>query len=100
MKKRKGTMDPLMIVVFFAIFFIIILVEYNVQLYTFRIIGTRTEDALALSNLASAVVDIEEYGSTHHLIITDAENAFNLYKSALKTNMGLDDSWNSIKNIF
>ncbi len=51
------------------------------------------EDALALSNLASAVVDIEEYGRTHTLSISDPKEAYERYRRAVKENLNLDDQW-------
>ncbi len=45
------------------------------------------EDALALSNLASAVIDIEEYGITQKVLITDPEQAYERYCHALRENL-------------
>ena len=53
------------------------------------------EDALATSNLASALIDIEEYGTTGEIVINSPEEAFSIYKQALKINLQLDDNWGS-----
>lgn len=51
------------------------------------------EDALAASNLAAAVVDIEEYGISHRLQISDLQAARSRYETAVKGNLELDDQW-------
>lgn len=56
------------------------------------------EDALAASNLASAVIDVEEYGKTHKLWIPDGERAFEIFREALQINMGLDTELYSCNN--
>ena len=78
---------------FFLVFLIVILF-LQLQLMIFFIAGIYMEDALAASNLASAVIDVEEYGKTHKLRIASAENSFRLYQQALKENLGLDEDWN------
>ena len=51
------------------------------------------DDALAASNLASAIIDVEEYGRSHIVRINEADQAFEKYCSALKTNLNLDENW-------
>jgi hypothetical protein len=53
------------------------------------------EDALAASNLASAVIDVEEYGISHRVRIPDAGEAYERYKTALAGNLNLDGAWES-----
>jgi len=48
---------------------------------------------ITASNLASAVIDIQEYGVNHNLIIKDPAHAYSIYQDALKVNMGLNDHW-------
>lgn len=79
----------------FFVLFLLVLIMYELQKYQFNATKTYTEDALAMSNLASAVIDIEEYGLSNNMIIADADSAFETYKRALKVNMGLNDSWES-----
>ena len=50
------------------------------------------EDALAASNLAAAVIDIEEYGISHTVRIASPEEAYGRYGVALQGNLGLDDN--------
>ena len=51
---------------------------------------------LALSNLASAVIDIREYGSTHKVHITDQEQAYAGYCSAVRENLGLNENYEAV----
>lgn len=89
-KKRRGEVGS--IVSLYYIIFFVILAGVIMQLYAFRALSTYTEDALAMSNLSSAVIDIMEYGSTHNIVIEDGDRAYDLFKKALKTNMELDES--------
>ena len=63
------------------------------QMEVFRASSQYMEDALAASNLAAAVVDVEEYGISHNLLIASPEDAFHLYRTAIKGNLNLDDAW-------
>lgn len=79
-----------------GLFFTLILaiVMYaQLQLAAWQSASVYLEDALAASNLASALIDIEEYGKTHKILIRDEERAFEIYQEALKANLQLDDSW-------
>jgi hypothetical protein len=58
-------------------------------------IRLHTEDALAASALASAVVDIEEYGKTNMLLIASPEKAYEAFRKSLQVNLKLDESWES-----
>ena len=71
----------------------LVIIGYEMQINQLEATKTYTEDALAMSLLASAVADVGEYGMYHNLVISDAEEAFGRYKRALKTNMGLGDDW-------
>lgn len=63
------------------------------QLDVFRSSARYMEDALAASNLAAAVIDVEEYGISHALQIDDPQAAHRRYITALKGNLNLDDNW-------
>ena len=77
---------------FFTLFFAVLLVSY-LQMEMIRTSSRYMEDALAASGLASALIDVREYGSTHVLRIADPAAAYDRYQSALKANLGLDDAW-------
>lgn len=78
--------------VFFLLFLGILLCAF-LQLDVYRSSSQYLEDALALSNLASAVVDVEEYGISHRLVIKDPEQAYERYRAAVKENLNLNDQW-------
>lgn len=77
----------------FLILFLAILLCMQLQLAAYRASAQYLEDALALSNLASAVIDIREYGSTHKVLITDQEQAYVRYCAAVRENLGLDENY-------
>lgn len=96
MKKNKGQIG--IIVPLYLFLFALVIMLYLLQMYVFHIVGNDTEDALAASNLASAVIDIQEFGATHNIVISSPSAAYEVYKDALKVNMGLDAEWNSNNN--
>lgn len=63
----------------------------------FMITGAYVEDALAASNLASALIDIEELGRTGCIRIKDKEKAYAIYKEALAINLQLDEDGRSFQ---
>ncbi len=81
------------IVPLFWVLFFLVLVVYYIQIHLYEAISTYTEDALAASSLASAVIDIQEYGITHEIIVESPDYAYEIYQKALKINMGLDANW-------
>ena len=80
----------------FFLLFLGILLCALLQMEAFRSSSRYLEDALALSNLASAVVDVEEYGISNRLVISDPVHAYERYKAALKENLNLDENWESL----
>ena len=77
----------------FFILFLGILLCGILQLDVFRASAAYLEDALAASNLASAVIDVEEYGISHSILIRDPEEAHAIYLFALRENLNLDEAW-------
>ena len=51
------------------------------------------EDALAASNLAAAVIDVEEYGISHRMQIRSPQEAYDRYQRAIVGNLNLNDRW-------
>lgn len=82
----------------FWILFLAILLCMQLQVELYRASSMYLEDALALSNLASAVIDVQEYGRTHRILIADPEQAYDRYCSAVKENLGLDDNYEAANN--
>lgn len=87
--KKRGQIDVIVGMFYLLIVFIIVLFAFRMMQYT--ITSAVVEDALAASNLASAVVDVEEYGKSHTIYIQDPESAFLLYREALCHNLQLDE---------
>ncbi len=76
----------------FFILFLGILLSCQLQLISYRASSLYLEDALAASNLASALIDIQEYGISHELVITQPMEAYALYRQALQVNLGLNEA--------
>lgn len=77
----------------FFILFLGILLCGILQLDVFRASAAYLEDALAASNLASAVIDVEEYGISHAILVKDPDEAYEIYLSALRGNLNLNEEW-------
>lgn len=81
-----------------GLFFILILqilLYTQLQIASWQSTGMYLEDALAASNLASALIDVEEYGRSHKTLISDPVSAYGVYLNAVKENLGLDQQWES-----
>lgn len=87
-KKNQGQISVCMGMFFCMIVFLTILCQ--IKLLQYRAAGALVEDALAASNLASAVINVEEYGKTHNIFVESPEMAFFRYREALQYNMQLD----------
>lgn len=94
LKKRKGSVQT--VAACFFMLFLGVLLYTQFQVFLFRASGMYLEDALAASNLAAAVADIEEYGISHKVRIGDVGEAYSRYKVALKENLQLNDNWEGV----
>lgn len=74
----------------FWIFVVAIVILFGFKTTQFMVISAYVEDALAASNLASAVIDVKEYGKSHQIIIEDPTEAYGLFRTALCQNLQLD----------
>jgi hypothetical protein len=79
----------------FYVMFLMVLSFACMQLLVFRNLKLRTEDALAASTLACALIDVEEYGISHLLLIPSPEETFDTYRQALRNNLRLNEKWES-----
>jgi hypothetical protein len=61
----------------------------------FMITGAYVEDALAASNLASALIDIDEFGKSGKILIKDGSKSYDIYQEALRINLQLDEDGRS-----
>ncbi len=80
---------------FYAMCFLILVGMAQFQLAAFRASSDYLEDALAAGDLASALIDVREYGMTHKLVIPDPEEAYATYRKALQTNLQLRENGTS-----
>lgn len=90
LKKRKGQIG--ICVGMFWCMIVLVVVLFQIKLLQYQAAGTFVEDSLAASNLASAVIDVREYGRTHNILVESPENAFGRYKEALIYNLELDEN--------
>lgn len=74
---------------------LLVVVMFGFRTTEYVLTSAYVEDALAASNLASAVIDLEEYGRTHTILVKDPQSAFLLYKEALCYNLQLDEYLNT-----
>ncbi len=77
----------------FLLLILCVLVCAQLQMASWRAASLYLEDALAASNLASALIDVEEYGKTHRVMIKDAPAAYAVYCNAVRENLQLDENW-------
>lgn len=83
------------------LFLILVLtIFFGFRMTQYMVIAAGVEDALAASNLASAVIDLEEYGKNHRIYIRDVNKAFQMFREALICNLKLDDDLNTTNNNF
>lgn len=70
-----------------------IMMYTQLQLAAWDATADYLEDALAASNLAAALIDVEEYGKSHRAFIGDASFVFDIYRDAVRENLQLNQSW-------
>ena len=90
-KKDKGQAEWVA-----GMFFVLvtgILMYTRIQIAAWETTAAYLEDALAASNLAAALIDVEEYGKSHRVLIGDIPAVFDIYRDAVQENLQLDDSW-------
>ncbi len=93
-QKTKGQING--IAGLFFLLFLGILLATGLQVDAYRAASFYLEDALAASNLASALIDLEEYGISNAIIIENPMQAYERYCSALKGNLQLNEHWEGI----
>jgi hypothetical protein len=95
MTKRKGSTSTFPYI--YLVLLLVIVLMVQLQLSQYNATKLFVEDALAMSNLASAVIDIETYGISHDIIIKNPDAAYLIYQEALRNNLNLEDDWTSNK---
>ena len=91
LKRESGQVNWVMGL--FLTLFLAVYLFASLQTERFRTAALYMEDALATSNLASALVDLEQYGIAHKILIGDPDRAYQIYRTALQNNLNLDASW-------
>lgn len=76
----------------FWILILAILLCTELQILAMKSTAMMVEDALAASNLASALIDVGEFGKSGRILIRDEDEAFRIYMDALRDNLGLNDA--------
>lgn len=71
---------------------LVVIVMFGFRITQYMVTAAGVEDALAASNLAAAIIDVEEYGRSHIITISDPDKAFQMYRDALCYNLKLDDN--------
>lgn len=83
------------------LFLILVLtIFFGFRMTQYMVTAAGVEDALAASNLASAVIDLEEYGKNHRIYISDEKKAYQMFREALECNLNLDNDLNTTNNDF
>lgn len=94
-KAHSGQVDIIMGM--FALFLVMVVLYAGLKISHFMVTGAYVEDALAASNLASALIDVEEYGRSRVIRIADPRRAYEIYKEALSVNLQLDEEGRSFQ---
>jgi len=81
----------------FGIFMITMVMFVGLKIAQFMVTGAYVEDALAASNLASALIDVEEFGKSRIIRIKEPIAAYECYKEALSQNLMLDEEGRSFQ---
>lgn len=102
-EKEKVNKEPANVdIVAGAMLFLILvlIIFFGFRMTQYMVTAAGVEDALAASNLASAVIDLEEYGKSHEIYIENVETAFWMFREALVCNLKLDDNLNTTNQNF
>lgn len=77
----------------FSLLFLGILLCFFLQISVYRASALYLEDALAASNLAAAVIDVEEYGRSHVILVENPLEAYERFCDAVCENLQLNHEW-------
>lgn len=97
-KKDPGNVDIIAGAMLFLI--LVLTIFFGFRMTQYMITAAGVEDALAASNLASAVIDLEEYGKSHEICIEDISKAFQIFRESLICNLKLDENLDTTNNHF
>lgn len=92
--KDRGQVEWVMGI--FIVLILGIMMYTQIQLVAWETASDYLEDALAASNLAAALIDVEEYGKSHKTLIRDVSYVFDIYRDAIRENLQLNQSWECV----
>ncbi len=92
MNKEKGFAPATIILFYMAISFVVILIVYNSKFDKAKYTGNYVDDGLIASTLAAATIDLEEYGTSEH-IVCNMEQSYLNFCETLKINLNLDSNF-------
>ena len=98
LKKKQANVDVVAGMMFFLI--LVVTLFFGFRMTQYMITAAGVEDALAASNLASAVIDLEEYGKSNFICISNEERAFDIFRESLISNLKLDEELNTTNRNF
>lgn len=91
LKKKKGSIEMFISsMIFITVALVIVMM---MRLKVVKVTKNFVEDGLVASNLASATIDLREYGTTNKIVNSDFEKSFNDYCVALKDNLNLNSDF-------
>ncbi len=97
-KKEPANVDVVAGAMLFLI--LVLTIFFGFRMTQYMITAAGVEDALAASNLASAVIDLEEYGKSHEIFIEDVDRSFQIFRESLMCNLKLDENLNTTNKNF
>lgn len=95
MKKKEGKIEVFISCI--ALIMVVLIVIMSVKLKEIKLTKNYIDDGLVSSLLASATIDLKEYGSSNNIINNDPEQSYYLFKDTLKSNLNLNNDF-SAKN--
>jgi hypothetical protein len=89
MKSNNGSGTIYIVSILALIGLISLLTSYIIRMKMIEITNENAQDAVALSNLASALLDQTEYEKTRRILVKDFERSYLVYVDSLQENMNL-----------
>lgn len=106
MKKEKGSITDKLPALLFLLCVVMLLITYGIRLRILKTSKSFLEDGLVASNLATLIIDNENYQNTGYfkttgefvngeIILENPTNSYYALKETLKANLKLDNNMNS-----
>ena len=95
-KKKRGSTEAFICSMAFIMVALVIIMMLRLKIV--KVTKNMVEDGLVASNLASATIDLNEYGSTNNIVISSFEKNFNDYCISLKDNLNLNNDFTPKNN--